>query len=186
MSTIGYDIEIDGIDNLFSRVDTLENAMKTEASSIFVGLGKRIVQEIKENYVPVDVGLEILNKAGERVFGGVLGAKEHRGFAPVHISNIPQLAEGLEKRQGGTLRDSVMSSDEPEEFGEEGFHIRIWAGGPGSGAEEYAAIQHENLLYRHLVGQAKYIEIPVLLLAPPELVPGIQKAIGKAIDSAWR
>ena len=38
--------------------------------------------------------------------------------------------------------------------------------GYGGDASDYAAVQHENLKYRHKVGQAKYLEIPAVRKAP--------------------
>ncbi len=41
--------------------------------------------------------------------------------------------------------------------------VELVYGEPGSGAEEYALIQHENLEYNHAPGrQAKYLEEPVV------------------------
>lgn len=38
--------------------------------------------------------------------------------------------------------------------------------GYGGPAAAYAEIQHENLEYRHTVGQAKYLETPLLAFVP--------------------
>jgi hypothetical protein len=56
----------------------------------------------------------------------------------------------------GTLRASG-TVHEPEQNGKK-IRVTLSFGGPGSGAEEYAVIQHENLDYYHTVGQAKFLE----------------------------
>lgn len=56
----------------------------------------------------------------------------------------------------GTLRASGMVH-EPERRGRS-IKTTLSFGGPGSGAEDYAVIQHENLDFEHTTGQAKYLE----------------------------
>lgn len=56
----------------------------------------------------------------------------------------------------GTLRASGMVH-EPDREGRM-IAVVMSYGGPGSGAEDYAIPQHENLEYFHTTGQAKYLE----------------------------
>ena len=56
----------------------------------------------------------------------------------------------------GTLRASGQVHE--AEIDGKAVNVTLWYGGPGSGAEDYAVIQHEELDYFHTVGQAKYLE----------------------------
>lgn len=56
----------------------------------------------------------------------------------------------------GTLRASG-TVNEPEQHGTN-IVCMLSYGGFGSGAEDYAIVQHENLEYHHTTGQAKYLE----------------------------
>lgn len=56
----------------------------------------------------------------------------------------------------GALRDSAFI--EPPVMTERGATFRFGFGGPNA---PYAVIQHEDLTYRHKVGQAKYLELPL-------------------------
>lgn len=56
----------------------------------------------------------------------------------------------------GTLRASGRVH-EPE-FQGRNITVTLSFGGPGSGAEDYAVIQHENPDYHHTTGQWKYLE----------------------------
>lgn len=56
----------------------------------------------------------------------------------------------------GTLRASGKVS-EPEINGKR-VSTTLSYGGPGSGAEDYAIVQHEHLEFQHTTGQAKYLE----------------------------
>jgi hypothetical protein len=56
----------------------------------------------------------------------------------------------------GTLRASG-TVHEPEFKGKE-ISVTLSFGGPGSGAEDYAVVQHENLEFIHTTGQAKWLE----------------------------
>ena len=59
-----------------------------------------------------------------------------------------------------------------------GVRVTLAYGGP---AEAYALIVHENLRARHPVGQAKFLEQPLL-----EALPEVKRAVGKALDRARR
>jgi hypothetical protein len=74
----------------------------------------------------------------------------------------------------GTLRASGMVH-EPERRGRS-IKTTMSFGGPGSGAEDYAVIQHEELDYHHTVGQAKYLESVL-----DESVPYMAERIGRRI-----
>lgn len=90
----------------------------------------------------------------------------HLGSAVYHEAQI-EMTEAkrrtpvspLPARKGvvpGTLRASGQVS-EPEFKGKK-VEVTLSFGGEGSGAEEYAVVQHENLEYFHTTGQAKYLE----------------------------
>jgi len=49
-------------------------------------------------------------------------------------------------------------------------------------SEVYAAKQHEHMEYRHNIGQAKYLEIP-LILKSAELLPRVAKMMDKAAEA---
>lgn len=53
--------------------------------------------------------------------------------------------------------------------------------GYGGAAKAYATIQHENLSYRHTVGQAKFLEVPF-----NEAMQGIGQRIGVAVQLQLR
>lgn len=152
--------EITGWEQLYARVDHLESASIDAAGLALVEFGKNIAEVIRDHYVPVYSG-----EQGTGVFG----------ISPIHVRV---------DRVGGTLRESIGSS-EVYTLENEGIEVLIWAGKPGSGAESYAAVQHENLLYRHKVGQAKYIEVPVMLMAPPEMAPYIASYVSRGMQDAW-
>ncbi len=57
----------------------------------------------------------------------------------------------------GTLRNTIHVEG-PESSGRE-ITVSIVAGGP---AAPYAIVQHENMQYRHTIGQAKYLESVIL------------------------
>jgi hypothetical protein len=171
--SVEIDVEITGLD-AFMRMaegiaDKMELASYNNAGEALVRLGHKIVDLVKEHYVPVDVGQQGTHSVG---------------YAPLMIRITRQLKAGARRVEGGTLRNSVGSSVIAE-FVEGGVEVHIWAGKPGSGAEKYAAVQHENLMYRHQVGQAKYIEVPVLLICPVEMAPEIAKSVKTGFDNAW-
>ena len=56
----------------------------------------------------------------------------------------------------GTLRASGQVGD--PEFEGKNISVTLSFGGPGSGAEDYAIVQHENLEFVHTTGQAKWLE----------------------------
>ena len=172
---IEYDVEITGWDALEQSMYGLEINTIEKAGNALVRLGQRIVQEIVDHYVPVYTGLEGANT---------------KGFSPkiarqslVIVHNYPAVSPmgAHTVRQGGTLRNSV-NSDEVARFTQDGAEVSIWAGREGSGAEAYAAVQHEVLWFKHAVGQAKYIEIPVMLICDPEMAPMIAKEVQIALD----
>lgn len=63
------------------------------------------------------------------------------------------------------------------------YTVAIWAGAPGSGAEEYAVRQHEDLTFKHKIGGAKYIEIPVNLIGSNELSPILAKYVREFLNA---
>jgi len=75
----------------------------------------------------------------------------------------------------GVLRASGMVG-EPHM---EGDQIAVSLGFGGA-AKDYAIVQHERLDFKHTVGQAKYLEIPLL-----EGAKGLAEKIGRAIREAW-
>lgn len=56
----------------------------------------------------------------------------------------------------GTLRASGMVSEPERQY--KTVRSVLSFGGPGSGAEDYAVVQHEELEFHHTTGQAKYLE----------------------------
>ncbi len=68
----------------------------------------------------------------------------------------------------GDLRASGIVEVEDEAV------IVLHYGGPGSGAEDYALEQHENLTYHHPIGGAKYLELPVIKWTPKFVEAGGQ------------
>lgn len=168
---------ISGGTELINVVKGLETRALEAAPEGLVNLAKKIVQEIKTHYVPVFVGrtpgstTKGLKPIMVSLSGEVLHHKGHAagqlrdsvGFEVLSESNF-QVAMGA----GSITREYVIS---------------IFAGKKGSGAEEYAHLQHENLMYRHKIGQAKYIEIPVMLLAPPELAQKVAKSVQTVMNA---
>jgi hypothetical protein len=63
---------------------------------------------------------------------------------------------GYPPGHSGTLRDSGQVG-EPE-FKGKAITVPLGFGAPGSGAEDYAIVQHEHLEFHHEIGQAKYAE----------------------------
>lgn len=159
-----FELDQASVDAYLMRVHNFEIESLRTAGVWIVKLAQRIVEEIKTNYVPVFTGQE---------------GRNSQGFSPKMIHVLV-----LKSEEGGTLRDSV-DCDKIARFTVDTVEVSIWAGGPGSGAEEYAAIQHENLMYHHYVGQAKYIEIPVVMIAPTEFAPALTMSMQEAIKSAW-
>ena len=75
----------------------------------------------------------------------------------------------------GDLEKSIHAT-EPVREGRR-ISMAIVAGEPGSGAEDYALIQHEDLEFFHPVGGPKYIENPL-----KESAPSLPDRIAKRID----
>ena len=73
-------------------------------------------------------------------------------------------AEYVPVLTGALLRSGMVA--DPEFESGVGVSVEMGFGGPGSGAESYALEQHEWLFYRHVIGSAKYLEIPFNILAP--------------------
>lgn len=167
--SIEINVEVTGWEALFEAVGQLESKSLHAGGDALVALGRRIVEVIKEHYVPVDVGME-----GKSLFG----------VSPMVVRIRKSLQRGGRRVKGGTLRNSV-GSDSIAKITTEGVEVTIYAGKDGSGAEAYAAVQHENLTFRHMVGQAKYIEIPVMLIATEEMAPEIVKTVSMAMEGAW-
>lgn len=160
---IYYSIEMEPIEPLEHKIDVLEENAIQEMIAAQTELAQKIVTEIKQKYVPV-------------YMGGIGKQKGTKGIKP---SSIRYLRKSKRSKESGVLRDSV------------GYEIRvengqvvviIFAGRQGSGAEEYAAVQHENLMYRHNIGQAKYIEVPVTIMSAQSMSPIIVKHIQNAMS----
>lgn len=107
-----------------------------------------------------------IQKGAPDEFGGALleelkiEAKECQAICPV---------------DEGTLRDSIHAVG----YEREGRMIRaaIVCGEDGSGAEEYAVQQHEDLDLHHEHGEAKFIEKPLMASAP-----SLASRAGKRVD----
>lgn len=167
--SIEIDVEVTGWEALFEAVGRQESRSLSAGGDALVTLGRRIVDVIKEHYVPVDVGM-----SGKSIFG----------ISPMAVRIRKSLQRGGRRVKGGTLRNSV-GSDAIATLTSAGVEVTIYAGKDGSGAEAYAAVQHENLMFRHMVGQAKYVEIPVILIATEEMAPEIVKTVSLGMRDAW-
>lgn len=169
--SIELDLQLNGIEQFLGGVTRLEVMVQTNAGEEYVKLAKKIVAEIKAHYVPVDVGMEGLGTIG----------KPHST-----IRKTPKLRSGKRRVEGGTLRESVECDEVARLNSDGGIEVSIWAGREGSGAEDYAWIQHENLTYKHAIGQAKYIEIPIAMIATTEMAQALISAIRNVMDDdAW-
>jgi hypothetical protein len=151
-------------DALFTYAEEAEKRVSIESGESLRQLGEEIVIEIQDHYVPVDV-----SQTG----------RERKHFAPHQIQGNRRLRRGLKKAEGGTLRESVELSE--YRLSREEASITISAGGEGSGAEAYAMIQHEVTWFKHTVGQAKYIEIPVVNRCAEKLEDELSRAVGRAL-----
>lgn len=114
----------------------------------------------------------------------ILGAKESAqniremtaGARRAFFEQMVEIAEAIKIRaQGytpvltGALRDSARVTAKQGRYPV----VEIGFGGK---AKDYAVIQHENLFYKHTVGQAKYLEIAVM-----DFEPRIQGALEVAV-----
>ena len=147
--------EVIDFDKLYRLADKVEKKAIKAGEDGMIILAQKIVQEIKDHYVPVFTG-----QAGH----------SGKGFSPRMMGKL-----SLKSEEGGTLRESVGYEIVTQPNGE--IVVTIFAGRPGSGAEEYAWIQHENLMYHHYVGQAKYIEVPVSIMAPEGMTREVSSAL---------
>lgn len=148
--SVEISVEINGFDELYKAVDQLESDTKEGLGMALTAFGQKIKQTIRENYVPVRTD-------------AIHGRAPVGYYQPHHVRTLRLLRASVRRAQGGTLRASVQSS----RYRERGQYLEvvISAGMPGTGAEQYAAVVHEKLSLRHVIGQAKYIEIPVALAA---------------------
>jgi hypothetical protein len=163
---ITYTWEAFGFTELSESISRLEKETIEAAAKEEVLLAKRIVKEIKEKYVPIYIG-----KVGKRLVG----------MKPTSLRF--GIKTGIwRKNVSGVLRDSV-DCDVEATIDPNGITVSIWAGKEGSGAEAYAAIQHENLMYKHRVGQAKYIEVPVNLIGGEQIRPSLMQAVSTAFSN---
>ena len=161
--SIEFSLEITGFDELLAAVGKQELRNLHQGGEALVALGRKIAEVIRDHYVPVNVGMK-----------GVTGTV---GQSPITVRLSKTLQRAGKAARGGTLRASVGSSSTYRILGSEAVEVTVYAGRDGSGAERYAAVQHEVLWYKHVIGQAKYVEIPVMLIAPQEMAPEIVKHV---------
>lgn len=148
--SVSISVEINGFDELMRMVNQHDDRTKHSAGLGLVAFGQEMKQIIREYYVPVRADL--------------VPKSSVRNYQPRHIRTIARLRSAMKRAGGGTLRASIFSSQFYIENGEY-LEIKIRAGSPGSGAEKYAAVVHEKLTLKHMIGQAKYIETPLALNA---------------------
>lgn len=147
--SVEMSVEINGFEELMRALDRHDARTKHNAGLGLVAFGQEMKQIIREYYVPVRTDL---------VPKGSI-----RNYQPQHIRTITKLRAAMKRAGGGTLRASIQSSYYRERG--DWLEVIISAGRPGTGAEKYAAVVHEKLTLRHMVGQAKYIETPLALNA---------------------
>lgn len=149
--SVEISVEINGYDEMLRMMQKHDDRTKHNAGLALVAFGQDIVKIIREHYVPV------------RTDAG--GGSAHVGtYQPHHVRTLKLLRASVKRAGGGTLRASIGSSYYRER-GDGWLEIVIAAGQPGSGAEKYAAVVHEKLTLRHVIGQAKYIETPLAIHA---------------------
>lgn len=113
-----------------------------EPKSINKVVGNIEALEIK---IPLKAGAALYQEA-------LIVQKESMKRTPVDVTT---------KGGGGTLRDSHETSM-PYYKGKL-LNVDIKVGGP---AADYAVVQHEDLTFKHKVGQAKFLESVILEAAP--------------------
>ena len=106
-----------------------------------------------------------------------LGSDANREISPALFQEAEEImgrSKSLVPVDTGVLRSS--GHVQRPEVDRNGVRVTLGYGGP---AEAYALAVHENLRARHPVGQAKYLEQPLL-----EALPEVKRAVGKALDRA--
>lgn len=83
---------------------------------------------------------------GLLLFGEAVMTDSKENFVPVDLGNL---------RASGHVRGPFFEAGD--------IAVRLGFGGP---AVQYALIVHEDMTARHTVGQAKYLELPVIQNAP--------------------
>jgi hypothetical protein len=111
-----------------------------------VQMGDSLVREIQhmEQALPAQLARALHNEANQTMAEAKL------------ITPVGQYSVGS-KKVGGTLRDSGFV-DEPQISGTT-IEVPL---GFGGAAEAYALVQHEHTEYHHDVGEAKFLEKPML------------------------
>lgn len=109
--------------------------------------------------VQITVDPNAVSGASARI-AGILEARRHAAFASIYQDGerIMATSNDLCPVETGALRASGhVTADEAAGL------VTLEYGGP---AAPYAFIQHEDLEYRHPVGQAKFLEQPFIEAAP--------------------
>lgn len=107
---------------------------------------------------------------------GLFGAGAKRAMAKalyVEAERIMAESAPLVPVDFGVLKAS--GHVQPPEMSGERVSVTMGYGGP---AEAYALVQHEDLTFRHTVGQAKYLEQPFL-----KAIPGLPDRLAKTISA---
>ncbi len=124
----------------------------------------------------VDTIFKNLGIAGDRIALASAKGVVRAGDEVVFLAQNEYVPIGKDPEHAGTLQHSIKRRPDPIRGYVGQISIVVSAGDPDTLAQDYALLQHENLLFHHEHGGAKYLELPLL-----EVTPKVKGYIDEAV-----